>query len=84
MLDLIIIGGGPAGVTGAIYAARKKLNTVLITSEFGGHSNVSPDIQNWIGIPHISGENLAKQLEVHVREYENSDVNSTTLNRYYG
>ncbi len=78
-LDLIIIGGGPAGVTGAIYAARKKLSTVLITNEFGGQSNVSPDIQNWIGIPHISGADLAKQLETHVREYESSDENDSTL-----
>ncbi len=78
-LDLIIIGGGPAGVTGAIYAARKKLNTVLITNEFGGQSNVSPDIQNWIGIPHISGADLAKQLETHVREYENTEENGSTL-----
>ena len=75
-LDLIIIGGGPAGVTGGIYAARKKLKTVLITGEFGGQSNVSPDIQNWIGIPHISGADLAKQLEAHLREYEQAD-NST-------
>ena len=70
MLDLIIIGGGPAGVTAGIYAARKKLNTVLITGEFGGQSNVSEDIQNWIGTPHISGMQLAKNLEAHLREYE--------------
>jgi alkyl hydroperoxide reductase subunit F len=78
-LDLIIIGGGPAGATGAIYAARKKLKTVIITGEFGGQSNVSPDIQNWIGIPHISGVDLAKQLEEHVREYENTPDNNTAL-----
>jgi len=78
-LDLIIIGGGPAGATGAIYAARKKLKTVIITGEFGGQSNVSPDIQNWIGIPHISGADLAKQLEEHVHEYESTPDNDTTL-----
>ncbi len=70
MLDLIIIGGGPAGVTAGIYAARKKLKTALITEEFGGQSNVSEDIQNWIGTPHISGQDLAKNLETHLREYE--------------
>ncbi len=73
-LDLIIIGGGPAGVTAGIYAARKKLKTVLITGEFGGQSNVSEDIQNWIGTPHISGAELAKNLENHLREYEGESL----------
>jgi len=67
--DLIIIGGGPAGTAGAVYAARKQLKTVLIASEFGGQSTVSEDIQNWIGTPHISGADLAKSFENHVREY---------------
>jgi len=74
MLDLIIIGGGPAGVTAGIYAARKKLKTVLITGEFGGQSNVSEDIQNWIGTPHISGADLAKNLEAHLRENEGDSL----------
>lgn len=74
MLDLIIIGGGPAGVTAGIYAARKKLKTALITGEFGGQSNVSEDIQNWIGTPHISGADLAKNLEAHLRENEGDSL----------
>ncbi len=81
MLDLIIIGGGPAGVTAGIYAARKKLKSVLVTGEFGGQSNVSEDIQNWIGTPHISGADLAKNLEAHLREYEGDSltIDSPTL-----
>ena len=67
--DLIIIGGGPAASSAAVYAARKRLNTVLIASEFGGQSMVSTDIQNWIGTPHISGADLAKSLKNHVLEY---------------
>lgn len=73
MYDLIIIGGGPAGAAAGVYAARKRLKTLLIAKEFGGQSVVSGDIQNWIGTPHISGAELAKQLEAHVREYA-SDV----------
>lgn len=69
MLDLIIIGAGPAGTAAGVYAARKKLKTVLITSEFGGQSTVSIDIQNWIGTPHISGTDLAKSFEAHLKEY---------------
>ena len=69
MLDLIIIGGGPAGTAAGVYAARKRLKSLLITKEFGGQSTVSVDIQNWIGTPHISGTDMAKSFEAHVREY---------------
>ncbi|MBP6912419.1 MAG: FAD-dependent oxidoreductase [Candidatus Pacebacteria bacterium] len=69
MYELIIIGGGPAGCAAGVYAARKQIKTALIAYEFGGQSNVSDDIQNWIGTPHISGAELAKTLEAHVREY---------------
>jgi len=68
--DLVIIGGGPAGAAAAVYAARKQLKTALITSEFGGQSVVSETIYNWIGTPEISGSDLAKNLETHVRAYE--------------
>lgn len=67
--DLVIIGGGPAGSAAAVYAARKKIKSAIITTEFGGQSIVSDDIQNWIGTPHISGYDLAKSLEAHVKEY---------------
>ena len=68
--ELIIIGGGPAGVAAGVYAARKKLQTLFLTYDFGGQSIVSAEIQNWIGTPAISGEELAKQLENHLRKYE--------------
>lgn len=69
LYDLLIIGGGPAASAAAVYAARKRLKTVLIAGEFGGQSTVSTDIQNWIGTPHISGADLAKNLKTHVFEY---------------
>ncbi|MBI2023838.1 FAD-dependent oxidoreductase [Candidatus Giovannonibacteria bacterium] len=72
LYDVIIIGGGPAGCSAAIYSARKKLKTLLITESFGGQSIVSDDIQNWIGEEHISGFDLAKKFENHVRAF--SDV----------
>lgn len=74
MYELIIIGAGPAGVSAAVYAARKRIKTLLATFEFGGQSIVSDDIQNWIGTPHISGANLAKTLRDHVFEYKESYV----------
>jgi len=67
--DLTIIGGGPAGVSAGVYAARKLLKTLFISPEFGGQSIVSDDIQNWIGTPHIAGSKLAKDLEEHLKAY---------------
>ena len=67
MYELIIIGGGPAGIAAGVYAARKKINTLLITDGLGGQSVVSADIQNWIGTASISGFDLAKNLETHLR-----------------
>lgn len=69
IFDTIIIGGGPAGCAAAVYTARKNLKTLLITESFGGQSIVSNDIQNWIGEIHISGLDMAKKLESHVRSY---------------
>lgn len=74
MFDLIIIGAGPAGVSGGVYASRKKLKTLFVTKEWGGQSTVSPDIQNWIGTPSISGDQLAKDLENHLRAYATDTV----------
>lgn len=73
MYDVTIIGGGPAGVSAGVYAARKLLKTLFISPEFGGQSIVSDDIQNWIGTPHIAGAQLAKDLEGHLKTYA-SDV----------
>ena len=69
MYDLIIVGGGPAGASAAVYAARKRLKTLFITEEWGGQSVVSTDIQNWIGTTSISGADLAKNLKTHVESY---------------
>lgn len=76
MYDTIIIGGGPAGVAAGIYTARKKLKTLLITIEFGGQSIVSDNIQNWIGTKSISGFELSKNLEEHLKDQEEVTVKS--------
>lgn len=69
MYELIIVGGGPAGVAAAVYAARKRIKTLLITESFGGQSTDSADIQNWIGIVSMSGVELAERLEKHLQAY---------------
>lgn len=70
MNDLIIIGGGPAGVAAGVYAARKRLKTVLIAEEVGGQSVVSEGIENWIGSPKIHGGDLAKLFRAHLEALE--------------
>ena len=69
MYDLIIIGGGPAGVSAGVYAARKQLKTLLITETFGGQSTESVGIENWIGTIKIPGADFGKMLEEHLRAY---------------
>lgn len=64
--DLIIIGGGPAGSAAAVYASRKRLETLLIIHEWGGQSVVSEQIYNWIGTPSLSGGDLAQNFKKHV------------------
>ena len=62
-----------------VYAARKKIKTLLITESFGGQSMVSADVRNWIGTKSISGFDLAKNLEEHLRAQESIDIRSPEL-----
>ena len=72
--DIIIIGGGPAGFSAGIYAARKKLKTVILAQEIGGQSVVSEGIENWIGTVKISGEDLKKALSAHMEAYKDDVI----------
>jgi alkyl hydroperoxide reductase subunit F len=74
MYDLIIVGGGPAGISAGVYASRKQLKTLFITKEWGGQSTVSEDIQNWIGTPSLSGDKLAADLQSHLDAYADGHV----------
>jgi len=69
MYDLIIIGGGPAGITAGIYATRQKLNTLLITKSFGGQvAKKAVAIENYPGFAEISGLELIRRFEKHLRK----------------
>ncbi|QQG37758.1 MAG: FAD-dependent oxidoreductase [Candidatus Kaiserbacteria bacterium] len=74
MYDLIIVGGGPAGAAAAVYAARKRLKSAIVVEEWGGQSNISLDVQNWIGTRSISGADLAKNLKAHVEGYKGESL----------
>jgi len=68
MYDLIIIGGGPAGLTAGIYAQRARLKTVLLEKQMvGGQIAVSDVIENFPGFPSISGAGLMEKFEEHAK-----------------
>ena len=67
--DLIIIGAGPAGITAAVYAARKKMNILVISPDIGGQAAWSGDIENYTGYQFISGPDLAAKFEEHMKKY---------------
>lgn len=69
MYDLIIIGAGPAGITAAIYAARKKISLLVITKDIGGQTAWSGDIENYTGYQFITGPELTAKFEEHMKQY---------------
>ncbi len=71
--DFLVVGGGPAGASAAIYAARKGINTGVIAERFGGQVADTMAIENFISVKAIDGPKLVANLEAHVREY-NVDI----------
>ena len=67
--DLIIIGAGPAGITAGVYAARKRMNLLVISKDIGGQAAWSGDIENYTGYQFITGPDLAAKFEEHMRKY---------------
>ncbi len=70
MFDLIVIGGGPAGITAGIYAARKKLKTLVLAKNFVGQTGLTGSIENWPGEKQISGLELMAKFTAHLKEYD--------------
>ncbi len=69
MYDTVIIGMGPAGMTAAVYAARKKMNTLLVGKEYGGQVAQTSEVENYMGFQMISGPALMDKFEEQVRRY---------------
>ncbi len=70
VFDLIIIGAGPAGMTAGVYAARKKLKTLIITQDIGGQAAWSSDIENYLGFTMITGADLVAKFEQHLEVFK--------------
>jgi alkyl hydroperoxide reductase subunit F len=69
MYDVIIIGAGPSGMTVAVYTARKKLNTLLISKDVGGQPNWTNNIENYMGYQFIEGPELIEKFETQVKQF---------------
>jgi len=70
MFDVIIIGGGPAGITAGIYTIRKKLNTLVISKDFLGQTGKALGIENWPGDKKISGVKLLENFRKHLGKFK--------------
>jgi NADH-dependent peroxiredoxin subunit F len=67
--DVLVVGGGPAGASAAIYAARKGIRTGIVAERFGGQVMDTLGIENFISVKHTEGPKLVASLEEHVKDY---------------
>jgi alkyl hydroperoxide reductase subunit F len=69
IVDVLIVGAGPAGMTAAVYCARKKLATAIVTRDLGGQVAWTLGIENYMGYQYITGRELAAKFEEQVRQF---------------
>jgi len=67
--DLVIIGGGPAALAAAVYAARQKVNFIMVAENIGGQTAISSDIENYLGFCSTTGPELSGLFEKHLEKY---------------
>jgi len=68
--ELIIIGAGPAGITAGVYAARKRMNVLMIALDVGGQASLSWDIENYLGYQFITGPELVQKFKEHLDHFD--------------
>jgi alkyl hydroperoxide reductase subunit F len=78
--DVLVIGGGPAGSSAAIYAARKGIRTGIVAEKFGGQVMDTLGIENFISVKETEGPKLVQALEQHVKSYEVDIMNLQRAN----
>lgn len=81
MYDLMIIGGGPAGLTASVYAARKQLKTLLISIDIGGQVNKTLGIENYMGYQFIEGPELIDKFQTQMSRFPIDQKIGDTVSR---
>jgi thioredoxin-disulfide reductase len=81
--DLIVIGGGPAGLNGALYAKRKGLNVGVISKEIGGQLHNTSTVDNYLGFQYIEGKDLSHQFLSHINSLEIPVLKNVTINQIH-
>jgi alkyl hydroperoxide reductase subunit F len=74
MFDVVIVGGGPAGMAAAVYLARQKLSFVLLSANLGGQTLLSSDVENYLGFHLLNGVDLTKKFRQHLEDYKDAFV----------
>lgn len=69
MYDLLIIGGGPAGIAASVYAARKRVSTLLVSGDIGGQLNTTMGIENYLGYQFIEAPELIDKFQTQISQY---------------
>jgi len=78
--DLAIIGGGPGGLSAALYAKRKGIDIVLVSGTIGGQVSDTSSVENYLGIESMSGEEMVKAFKKHVESYDVPMLDSIRVN----
>ncbi|MCJ8146755.1 alkyl hydroperoxide reductase subunit F [Acinetobacter sp. A3.8] len=82
--DVLVIGGGPAGATAAIYAARKGIATGIVSERFGGQVMDTMDIENFTSVQKTQGPKFAADIEAHVKDYDVDIMNLQKVSKITG
>jgi len=77
--DIIIVGGGPAAMSAALYAARKNLDVGLVAEKIGGQMTYTARIENYLGFPGIGGNELLERFQFHMESYPMSELLYTNV-----
>ncbi len=70
LYDLIILGGGPASMSAAVYAARKTLELAILTKDFGGQMLETSEVENWLGYQSVNAKDLVSRFEEHAKSFD--------------
>ena len=87
MHELMIIGGGPAGIAATVYAARKRLETLLVSKDIGGQMNMTIGIENYLGYQFIEAPELIDKFQDQINQFpidQNIGQNVSRLEKIEG